>query len=639
MSLFPFRQCLRKGLWFARLWVLLSVASAMADPAARVGRLAWVSGAVHLHRADSGETLPASVNWPLTSGDTLTTSQGARAEVQIGSTMLHLDANSALELTWIDDDRVRLRLLDGSLMAQLRVPEAAREFELETREGRFSPLATGSYRVDVDRLSTAATVYAGRLRFKAVDSLVDIDAEQRAQFWNPGHTQHRFLPASKDDLAQWAMARDRQDDGAQFLRYVSPEMTGSGDLDANGRWYESPEYGPVWFPTVAGDWVPYRSGRWTWVTPWGWTWVGDEPWGFAPFHYGRWVYFRDAWGWVPGRKVARPVYAPALVAWVGARQAARPAVGWFPLAPNEVYVPSYGGSERYLRALNSPYVAHGVDFKRYASNPQMVESARYTHFGQSRAVTMVAPDALTQRRHIGEALLSERDRPPMSIQPTVRFQAPVAEPPYEKQPVRDRRADFKTPQSAAPEEGRSSLLTKPVPAPRSLSEPSASERIRPATALRSERIEQPPSPAPMAVPQRSERPTAEIFRANPAPSPEKERSAPRPQAATIFAPRSERPVADAQQSLPRADRRDEYSDHRRPERAFPREIPVIDAPVRSEHRVERAPAPASQASVVAPSPRLERPGRADTPPDARTAAKERERDRPGRDERRPSERP
>jgi hypothetical protein len=625
------------ALWFACLCVLLPVAPAMADPAGRVGRLAWVSGAVHLHRADSGETLPASLNWPLTSGDTLTTSPGARAEVQIGSTMLHLDANSALELTRIDDERVRLHLLDGSLMARLRLPEAAREFELETREGRFSPLTIGSYRVDVDRLSAAATVYAGRLRFKAVDSVVDIDAEQRAQFWSPGHTQHRFLPASKDDFARWALARDRQDDGSQVLRYVSPEMTGSGDLDANGRWYESPEYGPVWFPTVSDDWVPYRSGRWTWVAPWGWTWVGDEPWGFAPFHYGRWVYLRDAWGWVPGRKVARPVYAPALVAWVGARQAARPAVGWFPLAPNEVYVPSYGGGERYLRALNSPYVASNVDFKRYASNPQLAESARYTHFGQSRAITMVAPDALTQRRHIGEALISERDRPPTSTQPAVRFQAPVAGPRYEKQPVRGRQDDFKAQQSAAPEEGRGTPMIKPTTRP--LYEPSP-ERIRPATAPRSERIEQPPSPAPMAVPPRSERPSAEIFRANPAPSAERERSAPRPQAATIFSPRSERPVAEPQPSPPRADRSDERSEHRRPEHVFPREVPANAASVRSEPRVERAPPPAPQATV-APSPRFERPGRADTPSDARGAAKERERerDRPGREERRPFDRP
>jgi hypothetical protein len=66
--------------------------------------------------------------------------------------------------------------------------------------------------------------------------------------------------------------------------------------------------------------------------------------GFAPFHYGRWAYINDRWGCVPGEYVAQPVYAPALVAFVGlgateigAAEAAERAVAWFPLAPGEVY--------------------------------------------------------------------------------------------------------------------------------------------------------------------------------------------------------------------------------------------------------------------------------------------------------------
>ena len=82
-------------------------------------------------------------------------------------------------------------------------------------------------------------------------------------------------------------------------------------------------------PRCAVDWAPYSHGHWGWVQPWGWTWVDDAPWGFAPFHYGRWVYVRDRWCWTPGACVARPVYAPALVAWVGGDRAAtwRSAIG------------------------------------------------------------------------------------------------------------------------------------------------------------------------------------------------------------------------------------------------------------------------------------------------------------------------
>ena len=54
-----------------------------------------------------------------------------------------------------------------------------------------------------------------------------------------------------------------------------------------------PNTAPMWMPNgVAADWAPYRYGHWVWISPWGWTWVDDASWGFAPFHYGRWVQCR-----------------------------------------------------------------------------------------------------------------------------------------------------------------------------------------------------------------------------------------------------------------------------------------------------------------------------------------------------------
>ena len=95
-------------------------------------------------------------------------------------------------------------------------------------------------------------------------------------------------------------------------------MTGAEDLDRYGHWESHPEYGPIWTPPPwCPGWAPYRYGHWAWIGPWGWTWVDDAPWGFAPFHYGRWVMVGGRWCWAPGRYVARPVYAPALVAWIG----------------------------------------------------------------------------------------------------------------------------------------------------------------------------------------------------------------------------------------------------------------------------------------------------------------------------------
>ncbi len=62
---------------------------------------------------------------------------------------------------------------------------------------------------------------------------------------------------------------------------------------------------------------PIMTGIGPGSRPWGWTWVDDAPWGFAPYHYGRWASFGGRWGWIPGPYGVTPVYAPALVAWIG----------------------------------------------------------------------------------------------------------------------------------------------------------------------------------------------------------------------------------------------------------------------------------------------------------------------------------
>jgi hypothetical protein len=108
---------------------------------------------------------------------------------------------------------------------------------------------------------------------------------------------------------------------------------------------------------VVVGWVTYRFGHWVWISPWGWTRVDAARWGYAPFHYGRWVQWNNAWCWVPGPRHVRPVYAPAMVAWVGGPPVGGSAawgsdVGWFPLGPREVYVPAYRVSPIYVRNVN-----------------------------------------------------------------------------------------------------------------------------------------------------------------------------------------------------------------------------------------------------------------------------------------------
>ena len=379
---------------FAVLLSLVFSAPALADPPGRIGRVAWLSeaGGLTLDNRGRGESFRPPVNQPLTSGDVLSTNSNARAEIQIGSMTLRLDAGTSLELTRVDDEQVSVFLRNGSSIVRLTSPETAREFELNTANGRVTAnVATGDntiFRVDANDNGSSATAYFGSLRFSANDADIDIRSGERADVWFAGQTRYRLATPANDDFMQWSAARDQRPVAGVSARYVSPEMTGADELDAWGDWTESPEYGPLWTPrSVAADWAPYRSGHWVWVAPWGWSWVGHEPWGFAPFHYGRWVQYRGRWGWVPGAYLARPVYAPAMVAWTPApgvtltfSSGRPPTAGWFPLAPREVYAPFYRSSPDYVRRVNHTHVARIDDAELIVRRPHDAgRDMRYVH--------------------------------------------------------------------------------------------------------------------------------------------------------------------------------------------------------------------------------------------------------------------
>ncbi|WP_317203630.1 DUF6600 domain-containing protein [Janthinobacterium sp.] len=330
-------------------------APAAADPPARVARLAYSTGAVSFAPAGGDDWLPAPLNRPLVSGDRLWTEPGAREEVQIGSAALRLNGASLLTLLNVDDRTMRVQLSQGRMQVRLRRLSRDEVVEIDTPNLALTLRAPGDYRIEVDEQGKATTVMvrSGKAEAYGDGNVYQIEARQSYRFAGTDLRDFGFANAAPaDDFERWAAERDRRVERSQSARYVSPELTGYADLDDNGSWRAVPDYGYVWAPTrVPAGWAPYRDGHWSWVEPWGWTWVDDAPWGFAVSHYGRWANLRGGWCWVPGPVAVRPVYAPALVVFVGAASAG-PTTAWFPLAPREVYRPSYHASHNYITNIN-----------------------------------------------------------------------------------------------------------------------------------------------------------------------------------------------------------------------------------------------------------------------------------------------
>jgi hypothetical protein len=331
------------------------------DPPTRAGRISYTQGSVSFQPGSQGDWLDAVPNRPLASGDNLWADRNSRAEVQIGSTSIRLGSETSVTLLDLESNVTQLRVSMGSLFFRVRHVASDDTFEVDTPNLAFNVTEPGEYRIDVNESGdkTTATVWRGDAEITGGGSSYRLAEGQQGTF--SGVDQLRYDVGEigrQDDFSRWCFARDQREDHIRSSQYVSPEMTGYEDLDVYGRWHYEPTYGYVWTPVgVPYGWAPYRYGHWVYVAPWGWTWVEDEPWGFAPFHYGRWAVVGGGWCWVPGPVAVAPVYSPALVAFVGGGGfslgvGVGGGVGWFPLAPGEVFVPWYRTSPRYVERVN-----------------------------------------------------------------------------------------------------------------------------------------------------------------------------------------------------------------------------------------------------------------------------------------------
>jgi len=379
------------------------------DPPGRVARLSDAEGSVSLQPAGVEEWAAATVNRPLTTGDKLWTDQNSRAELDIGAAVIRLGATTGFSFLNLDDNTAQMQVTAGALIVRVRHMQGNQTYEVDTPNIALSLQQPGEYRVEVNDAgdTTLVKVSEGQAQAAGGGQSVAIGTQQMVRFTGTDTlSADRGSLGSPDDLDSWSAGRERQVQDSPSRQYVADDVAGTQDLDNNGRWESTPDYGYVWAPTVVvAGWAPYRFGHWVWIVPWGWTWVDDAPWGYAPFHYGRWVERNSAWCWVPGPRRLAPVYAPALVAWVGGpgggvSVAFGANVGWFPLAPREVYVPGYHVSPAYARNVNITNTT--IVNNTYITNVYQ-NSVTNIHYVNNKpaAVTAVPQNVFTSGQRVG----------------------------------------------------------------------------------------------------------------------------------------------------------------------------------------------------------------------------------------------
>jgi len=386
-------------------------------------RLSYLDGEVSYWRTGADDWARAQINLALAEGDAFYTGNDANFEVQFGSrSFVRADAQTQLSLVQHEAQRIQFKLTQGRVSFDLRSVAIGEMVEVSTPNAVFVIEHPGTYRVEVNSRDTHfITRRGGEATVITADgrSLSIYPSEEVVvSAGNPVRVATYAAP-EPDAWDRWNDARSDRLGESISARYLPPGIYGAEELDHYGHWRVVPSYGAVWIPYgVSVGWVPYSTGYWVWDPYYTWTWVDAAPWGWAPFHYGRWIYINGYWAWAPGPVVRRPVYSPALVAFmirdgdVSVRLSiGLPGLWWVALSWGEPVLPWWGPPARrwhpYWGGWGGPRIVNNVVIQQ--TTIINVTDIRYTNASVPRAMLTVPIDKFGRERV--QATVETRYRP------------------------------------------------------------------------------------------------------------------------------------------------------------------------------------------------------------------------------------
>ena len=292
-------------------------------PTTRAARLTYMQGTVTVTWANN--TAPAQLNLPLLAGVRLATGQDGQAEVEFeDGSVARLTPNSALSLDNLSVDPggifvTGVSLLQGLAYFELR---AAPQYRYSINAGGdiLSPVENTTVRVNFDEQPAIFSVLDGTAQVErqtgpdgtasGTGYETDVRAGESLSGGSGDPASYSLTQGiAEDSWDQWnedrdqAAAAEAADGTAVRDNYAGAQGYGWSDLDANGSWYDVPDQGQVWQPTIAGDagFDPYGDGEWVWYPGTGYVWASGYAWGWTPYRCGTWSYYNSfGWGWVPG---------------------------------------------------------------------------------------------------------------------------------------------------------------------------------------------------------------------------------------------------------------------------------------------------------------------------------------------------
>ncbi|HEX7828864.1 MAG TPA: FecR family protein [Thermoanaerobaculia bacterium] len=308
---------MRKVLTYLLFTVLLALPSLAVER--HQSYISYDDGGTIVHSGEDGREIDAHRNLPIYPGDEVVTARRGRAEVRLSDgNIIGLDRSTSLRFDSILDsyegesDETVVQLRNGKIAVQ-RTDLGRDRVRVDTENASYVAEYEGIYSVETDdRGRDRVVVFEGSLEIRTRQRATRLRRGESATIDDDGvYDLTGDQTDAADDFERWFLRRAERFDNYNN-RYVDRKLGYWGDdLDDHGKWIFVTGIGWSWRPTVAASWRPYYNGYWYRGRAGCLTWVSYDPWGWAPFHYGRWSYDpMYGWFWVPGYG-----YSPAWVYW------------------------------------------------------------------------------------------------------------------------------------------------------------------------------------------------------------------------------------------------------------------------------------------------------------------------------------
>jgi hypothetical protein len=356
-----------------------------------------VGAAPGVQPSTNTDWIAPSVNTPLSVGQRVYVHDRSHAGLAFsGRNYVRLNPNTELDVLSLAERRTQLALREGSGIFDIGALAPGELCEVDTPYGAVDFDQPGLYQVGIEDDDAMVTVLSGQAQVVGVDGTGQCNrgqeltltgaADQAADQAYVADVAPDVCGGIVNDYYGYRYPSDYDGRYANYNTYLSDpyyydpyrrsasyqyvadeeDIAGLNDLDSYGDWSDVAGYGNCWHPRVDAGWAPYQSGYWLNDYPLGLTWVSSEPWGWAPYHYGRWAFVNGGWYWVPAEAIARPVYAPALCAFVPLTQFNE--IGWCPLGPGDPFVPRYYDAGFRPWYIGSTFfVNRSIGFTRFAN--------------------------------------------------------------------------------------------------------------------------------------------------------------------------------------------------------------------------------------------------------------------------------